>query len=181
MARYAPQPVPSTGNPDLERYIAEELNRLAIPLQRSTAEAYGGLTFTVDTPLVLGPTPIKLTNWTSTRPVTMPALGVDVDAAAGELTPLEGGIYYASAFISAEVDTQVTFTMTAYINDAPSDGLSAVRAATPPPGQITLGAGTIADLGKGLRFSLYLSADTAASDFEINYAEFSMFRVSEEF
>ena len=106
---YVPQPVPDTSNPELERFLAEELARISSiteSLAGSAVGAYGGLSVTNVQVNTLGGTPAKLQNYNTLRPASGEE-GVSLDAVNGEITINSGGAYYVRCKLCVFVDSGI--------------------------------------------------------------------------
>ena len=176
---YIPQPVPDSGNPELERYLAEEMDRLSQTvlqiINNDVVQAYGGLFISSAQTGTVGTTAAPITTWDGVRPDLGP-VGVTPDPTTGEIAADSGGIYFLSFSLSVDIASNRTYVITLYFNGVPTSVATAI-ASNDQASNITLVAMESAQPGDDV--SIYVEADQANSQFDILRAEFSVFRVSE--
>ncbi len=174
---YTPQPVPNTGAPDIERYLAEELNRLAPPLRTAVQVAYGGMAITSSKTGTAGTTPLQILNYDLARPES----GVDAVGRwlnAGELVPKEGGVYAVSAVVTVAIDSGRQYGLGLYLNDVATSVATVVEASN-QSNYATLVLNVLTDVVASQRLSLWYNSTQNGSQFDILRCEFSINRVSE--
>lgn len=176
--RYVPEPVPDTGNPELQRYLAEELARIKLLGDQGwVSQAYGALAITSTNVNSVGTTPVKVTGYDQTRPDSG-EINVEGDIVNGDLTVLEAGTYVVSAVLTADIDSGTAYSLFLYADGSPT-GISGTLDSSNQTGVLQLVITALEDVVAGTVLSLFLTADLAASQYDIELLEFSIFRISE--
>lgn len=176
--RYIPESVPDTGNPELERYLAEELARIKLLGDQGwVSQAYGALAITSTNVNSVGTTPVKITGYDQSRPDSG-VINVETDESAGEITALEAGTFFMSAVLTADIDSGTEYQLLLYADGSPT-GIGGTLDSSNQTGVLQLVVSALEDLEAGTVLSLFMVADLAASQYDIELLEFSLFRVSE--
>jgi len=136
---YAPNLVPQTDAEDteaisrlidLERFLEEELTRIAVAMAASTVQAaYGALTVdpgpAADQPL--DDVPSLITGWNNFSPQVTNRVTTD-NLIGQSLVPEEGGIYQVTAQMTVTVDSGSLYALTFTVNGTPTGVFSSIDA-----------------------------------------------------
>ena len=188
---YAPNLVPQTQAEDrdsisrlidLERFLEEELTRIAVAMQASTVQAaYGALVIdpgpVADQPL--DGTPVLIVGWNNFSPQVPNRITTD-QLIGQSLVPEEGGIYQITMQISATVDTGTAYTFTFTVNGTPT-GVFTLQESSQQTALMTFTLHALAALNPGDVCTIFGAAQVQASPhtFIMESAIFSLVRVSE--
>ena len=166
---------------DLERFLAEELDRiqtamLFVPVQA----AYGALTVTsvaADQPL--DGTPALIVGWNDTAPLVLNRVIAD-PVTNNALTVAEGGVYQVLMQITAEVDAGRAYEFRIYLNGSPT-GLFATVDPSQQTTIVTVTLNAMLEIDPGDFIQLFGEADPQASPhtFIMQSGILSLTRISE--
>lgn len=188
MTRYADPYVPSAvpvspddapvWQKDIERFLTDELAKLATAVQQtSVMAAYGGLV--VETPAVSGTAniaPSQVTDWDDFIPREPNRVTIADDG--DSLVVREHGTYHISTQITADTTAGRVYRITLAVNDV----LSPVFAEFDTSNQsdsVNLMFSAIIDLDAGDDISVWVNANINGSDFIPQSGVFQVFRISE--
>jgi hypothetical protein len=187
---YVPNLVPSLNSDnemalvDLERFLNDELRLISEAIRTTSVQAaYGGLI--IDTPRTstVGTTPAYIEAWDSFYPPQPSRITTnDVPIGAADpltvLTVLEDGVYMADCQVNVEISTGRTYNLRLRKNDlvTPVYGTWDTSNQT---GQIWMKFGAMIEGKAGDVFSVWGSSTQDGSTFDIQSANFQIFRISE--
>lgn len=180
MGRYIPEPTPvGTDVTELQRYIGQELQRIADSVNIKVDRAYGGIFQTtalvIISPLTAAPVLFDVFDIvTPERPD-----GVEGLPAQGSLIVLSGGAYqmaFSTSVVNIPVNATYGFLLA---KNGVSTGLGGEINPSNQTSNVLIGVNILVNAQKGDVFTMLINSDTN-DDAEITGAEFSMTRVSEE-
>lgn len=180
MPRYVPEPIPLSEEPDaLRRYIDVELHRLSEAVNLKVDRAYGGI-FQTTALVIISPltsTPVLFDPFDLVTPERPD--GVLGAPSLGSLAVLSGGAYqmsFSTSVVSIPPNAEYGFLLA--LNGV-STGLGGEIAPSNQTDNVLLGVNILVNALKGDIFTMLINSSTN-TDAEIEGAEFSMNRVSEE-
>jgi hypothetical protein len=178
---YIPGLVPSLNSlesmQDLERYLNEEMDRIALAISQTTVQAaYGALLVASSSgDQALDTTDAILTAWDSTSPA-VPNRAIP-DASTDNITVLEAGVYFIAASFASVLSAD-TFLFTFYKNGVATPVTTVADPSNQTDafgvnlmGEITLAAGDVLDIRA--------SVVTGTGTIDIGSGTFNLFRISE--
>ena len=155
MQPYEPMPVPDALNPEVRRFLDEELARIALMVNDANdGRMYGGLSQSTSQALNVTGTPQRLPFNT-----VEPSRGVIPDAANDEFTVTQGGVYLLNFSTNFAVTNQVVLTFELYVNGLPSGRTLAAVEADTAIGSGSVGAQSLETADGGSVLSLYVSCN----------------------
>ncbi len=181
---YTPNLVPQTnpnndqGIAELQRFLSDELERIAISIRGSSVQAaYAALGINAPQTELVGITPTRYEDFTFISP-QRPQRITSNPPDFYQLIPEEQGVYYISAFLTALIDSGRAYTLTVYINGVAADIFAAVDASNQTD-FITLSFAGIIELKRGDVVELWISSNLNNSQFDCDNGFFSLHRISE--
>ncbi|MCP4090822.1 MAG: hypothetical protein GY746_13685 [Gammaproteobacteria bacterium] len=181
---YSANPVPRGGDiTQLERFLEDELGRIATAIRATTVQAaYGGLT--IDTPITdtVGTTPTAITDWETSYParpsrvITSTDTGTVPDGSV--LVPEEDGVYELLCQINVEIDSGRVYNLTLHKNDDPTIIYGTWDTSNQSDHIWMIFCGMV-EAQAGDVFSVWANANQDSSTFNIQSGNFQCFRVSE--
>ena len=198
-APYAPAPVPQHRLPlgqgpeltaeivqsqliDLERYLDEELPRIAIAMVTATVQAaYGALEVDPAAPnqLLADGVPEAVEGFNSFAPAVPNR--VTADFTTGEsLVPGEGGIYQVLANLTVNISSGTAYTLTSFVNGQASGIFTTVDASNQTASiQLTLYGMIALNPGDTVTLVVVATGPGGPHDFQIDSAVYGLTRISE--
>ena len=180
MPRYTPEPVPLSDEPaPFRRYIDQELTRIAEALNVKVDRAYGGIFQTTATVIIspLDVNPVLFDPFDTVTPERPDGvLGIP---SLGTLAVLSGGAYqmsFSTSVVNIPPNAEYGFLLA---KNGVSTGLGGEIAPSNQTDNVLLGVNILVNTLKGDIFTMLINSSTN-TDAEIEGAEFSMNRVSEE-
>lgn len=180
MPNYQPEPVPRLDDiHELQRYIDQELNRIAATLNIKTERSYGGIFQT--SPVTISPltaTPVLFNPFDAVIPEQPD--GVEGVPASGSLIILTGGTYLI-AFTTTVIDIlpNAAYGFLLALNGV-STGLGGTIEPSNQTEQVTVSFNILFDAAKGDILTMLINS-TTNSDATVVNSEFIATRVSEAF
>ena len=167
---------------DLERFLEEELTRIAVAMLAATVQAaYGALTVdpgpAANQPLDDVPTLIQ--GWNNFTPAVPNRMTTD-SVVQESLVPEEGGIYQITAVIVATVDSGSLYALTFTVNGTPTGVFSSIDASQQTTVVTFVMHGLLAlNPGDVCTIFGFAQAQGSPHTFVMQSAIFSVIRVSE--
>ena len=181
MPRYVPEPVPEIADDaqELRRYLFQELDRISESVNQKVDRAYGGIFQTAALVIIspLTPAPVLFNPFDIVTPERPD--GVLGAPTLGSLAVLSGGAFqmsFSASVVNIPPNAEYGFLLA--VNGV-STGLGGEIAPSNQTDNVLIGINLLVNAQKGDIFTMLINSDTS-TDAQIEGAEFSLARVSEE-
>ena len=176
---YVPNLVPQSGEiKDLERYLGEEFQRVAVAIRGSAVQsAYCGLAITAPHTDVANIAPHQIVDFDAFVP-NQPNRITPLPPGFDSLNVLEDGVYYACCQFTVDIQSGRVYNITMYVNGVASPVFGTFDTSNQTDTIIMTFIGMV-ELKAGDEVQVWVNSTQDGSTFDLQSGVFMLFRISE--